>query len=257
MEVPQEALEQLQTVQAAVDELEEHMQPFLEASPKDLTAQLTPLEQVKVNLALAQSVVTLYQLHRRLAAANLDKHPLQRELERLAAYERKVKNAVTADDLARSRPGASLNIAAANRFIDAAIPDLTDEQKRALRTLGKQQQGQAAAAGAGAASAAGSAAAASGSKRRRAEQQQQQHQGVGGSASVVEERSAGSVPKHQQPSSSEGLEGVGAAAAGQQQADQRARKQQKQLRQRQQRAQNPADAAAQEFLQEVMAEMDV
>lgn len=26
--------------QAAVDELEEHMQPFLEASPKDLTAQV-------------------------------------------------------------------------------------------------------------------------------------------------------------------------------------------------------------------------
>jgi hypothetical protein len=47
-------------------------------------AQLTPLERVKVHLALAQSVVTLYQLHRRLDAANLDKHPIQKELVRAA-----------------------------------------------------------------------------------------------------------------------------------------------------------------------------
>lgn len=45
--------------------------------------QLTPLERVKVNLALAQSVVTLYQLHRRLDAAALDKHPIQKELVRV------------------------------------------------------------------------------------------------------------------------------------------------------------------------------
>jgi hypothetical protein len=43
---------------------------------------LTPLERVKVHLALAQSVVTLYQLHRRLDAANLDSHPIQKELVR-------------------------------------------------------------------------------------------------------------------------------------------------------------------------------
>lgn len=58
--------------------------------------------------------------------------------ERLAAYEKKVKKAITADDLARHRPGTSLNIAAANRFIDAAIPDLTQEQKQAIRNLGKR-----------------------------------------------------------------------------------------------------------------------
>lgn len=254
MDVPEDTLEQLRTVKAALDDLEEHMQPFLEASPKDIAAQLTPLERVKVNLALAQSVVTLYQLHRRLDAAALDKHPIQKELERLAAYERKVKKAVAADDLARLRPGTSLNIAAANRFIDAAIPDLSAEQKQALRTLGKQQQADAAA---GQDAAPASAAAGGGRKRQRAEQQQQQQRDAG---SASEEEVADGVDakqqlQHQQPSSSDGS-GDEKAASEKQEADKRARKQQKRQRQKQQRVQKPADAAAQEFLQEVLADID-
>lgn len=53
--------------------------------------------------------------------------------ERLATYEQRVRKAITADELARTRPGASLDIAAVNRFIDAAIPDLTSAQHAALR----------------------------------------------------------------------------------------------------------------------------
>jgi hypothetical protein len=37
--------------------------------------------------------------------------------ERLAKYEAKVRDAVAADDLARTKPGASLNIDAANRWV--------------------------------------------------------------------------------------------------------------------------------------------
>lgn len=56
--------------------------------------QLTPLERVKVHLALAQSVVVLYQLHRKLAAAKMDNHPLQKELVR---SNREVWSSTTAD----------------------------------------------------------------------------------------------------------------------------------------------------------------
>jgi hypothetical protein len=37
--------------------------------------------------------------------------------ERLAKYEAKVRDAIAADDLARTKPGASLNIDAANRWM--------------------------------------------------------------------------------------------------------------------------------------------
>eukprot|EP00775_Hariotina_reticulata_P014499 gene14499-14624_t len=90
MEVPEETLEQLRAIKAALDELEEHMQPFLEASAKDMSTQLTPTEQVKTNLALAQAVAVLFQLHSRLNASKLDHHPVQKDLERLAIYEKKV-----------------------------------------------------------------------------------------------------------------------------------------------------------------------
>jgi len=42
--------------------------------------QLTPIEQVKANLALAQAVAVLFQLHSRLNASKLENHPVQKDL---------------------------------------------------------------------------------------------------------------------------------------------------------------------------------
>ncbi len=59
--------------------------------------------------------------------------PGRQELDRLRAYDRKVARA--AEEAARrgSRAALSLDVAAASRFIDAAIPDLTQEQKQQLK----------------------------------------------------------------------------------------------------------------------------
>ena len=58
--------------------------------------------------------------------------------ERVSTYEKKVQGTLTHDEVSRTKPGASLNIAAANRFIDHAIPDLTAEQRQQLKQIGKQ-----------------------------------------------------------------------------------------------------------------------
>lgn len=58
---------------------------------------------------------------------------LQSVQERLRRYEAKLRRATLDDELARTRPSSDLNVAAANRFIANAIPDLTAEQKQALR----------------------------------------------------------------------------------------------------------------------------
>ena len=57
--------------------------------------------------------------------------------ERVSTYEKKVQGTLTHDEVSRTKPGASLNIAAANRFIDDAIPDLTAEQRQQLKQIGK------------------------------------------------------------------------------------------------------------------------
>jgi len=86
------------------------------------------------------------------AAIKLERHPDSAPLkhhkpphdppmqDRLERYDKKLMRAALDDEAARSRPGSDLNVAAANRFITAAIPDLTAEQKRALRGGGGEQQ---------------------------------------------------------------------------------------------------------------------
>lgn len=166
--------------------------------------------------------------------------------ERLAAYERKVKKAVTADDLARSRPGTSLNIAAANRFIDAAIPDLTAAQKQQLRALGKQVQQQAAAAA--------DARAGSSRKRRQQEQQQQPIESLEKEPDNMEQDTG--TAQHQQQW---GLEDNSGDEQQQQQqhiaVKPQSKKKQKQSKNKQ-RSAKPSEADAQEFLQEVLADLD-
>ena len=55
--------------------------------------------------------------------------------ERLKAYNKKVRKLESADFLAKHRPATEINIAAANRFINHAIPNLSSEQKAALKQV--------------------------------------------------------------------------------------------------------------------------
>lgn len=54
---------------------------------------------------------------------------------RIQAYAQKVEKAASAQWLSDHRPTTSVNIAAANRFISHAIPELTSDQKTALREV--------------------------------------------------------------------------------------------------------------------------
>lgn len=67
--------------------------------------------------------------------------PGRQELDRLRAYDRKVARA--AEEAARrgSRAALSLDVAAASRFIDAAIPDLTQDQKQQLKRAAQVRGG--------------------------------------------------------------------------------------------------------------------
>lgn len=144
--------------------------------------------------------------------------------ERLAAYEKKVKKAVTADDLARHRPGTSLNIAAANRFIDAAIPDLTAEQKQAIRNLGKRD-----------------------SREDRAAT------GAGDSSSKRSRKSIDSSGKQQQQQGGKSSEAAGAGADSDADSDEQQRQQQCVGVEGSSKAAAAAEAEAADFLREVLA----
>lgn len=102
-------------------------------SPQDLAA-LTPLQRANILLATARAVHVLHHLHQRshgrdpMAAASA-----QQELQRLKQYTAKVQRAEQAEELRNARPTLTLDVAAASRFIDHAIPSLTQEQRQRLR----------------------------------------------------------------------------------------------------------------------------
>lgn len=130
-------------------------------------AQLEPLDAAQIQLGLAQSVNELFKLYLRAAGTDPSDHPVKHEAvraccapaffwqrpypllgrmadgsvrrcpqERLQQYSLRVAKAVNARDLANSRRSLAVDIGAANRFIEHAIPELTDDQKQRLRQAG-------------------------------------------------------------------------------------------------------------------------
>ena len=60
--------------------------------------------------------------------------------DRLKAYGKKVRKLESAEYLATHKPATEVNIAAANRFINHAIPDLSQDQKAALKQASSLQE---------------------------------------------------------------------------------------------------------------------
>lgn len=58
-----------------------------------------------------------------------------RAQDRIQRYKKKLKKLISDEELAVTRRSLTLNVGAANRFIDAAIPDLPEDQKKALRKV--------------------------------------------------------------------------------------------------------------------------
>ncbi|GFH30467.1 uncharacterized protein HaLaN_29330 [Haematococcus lacustris] len=69
---------------------------------------------------------------------------LHKERERLMGFAKRVSKAEAAEELQKARPTLALNVAAANRFIDAAIPDLSSQQREMLRAASSGVKRQAA-----------------------------------------------------------------------------------------------------------------
>ena len=62
-------------------------------------------------------------------------HTRPRVQARLKLYEVKVQGAAEAAWLAQHRPSTQVNVNAANRFISHALPDLSQEQRAALKQV--------------------------------------------------------------------------------------------------------------------------
>eukprot|EP00271_Cylindrocystis_brebissonii_P017575 TRINITY_DN4622_c0_g1_i1.p1 TRINITY_DN4622_c0_g1~~TRINITY_DN4622_c0_g1_i1.p1 ORF type:complete len:213 (-),score=57.69 TRINITY_DN4622_c0_g1_i1:69-707(-) len=133
--VPEGALDALDRLETALSTVAVHCQPYLSNTSAGLTSHLLPEEHAVVNLVAAQAlnaVFCAFLASRGIAAAD---DPLQQqEVERVQLYAEKVSRlAVSRRGLPASRPKVNLDVQAAGRFIEHAIPDLSQDQREEIR----------------------------------------------------------------------------------------------------------------------------
>lgn len=134
MEVSKEIQQQLQEAQNAVDSLEAAMQPLSTKSWKEFETQVPdPLTRARAFVALAHCITVLFDRYLRTAGIDVDEHALMKEKERWRLYDKKLRRLINECELKTSSRTTTINLAAANRFIEHAIPDLSAEQRTALK----------------------------------------------------------------------------------------------------------------------------
>ncbi|CAI5996649.1 unnamed protein product [Closterium sp. NIES-65] len=139
-----QALDALGAAEAAVSQLETSLTPIVDrCSSRALAADLAPMDRAKAHLVTAHAAASLFCLVLRSYGMAPSEHGVAKDMARIDSYVHKVRLADTAGgagDGAVGAPTSSLNVAAANRFIVHAIPDLTPEQRRLVREAGKKRR---------------------------------------------------------------------------------------------------------------------
>eukprot|EP00898_Chlorokybus_atmophyticus_P006722 jgi/Chlat1/7050/Chrsp56S06719 len=125
----------VQAAEAAMARMKAALEPVLTATPKELEAQLpAPLHRAQLHVAVAAAVSSLFQLYLKTQGVAVDSHPVKAELARIAVYQKKVDKAVYESTGPQQR-SIAMDVKAVNRFIEHAIPDLTEDQKRQMQKV--------------------------------------------------------------------------------------------------------------------------
>ncbi|KAI4326382.1 hypothetical protein MLD38_031704 [Melastoma candidum] len=97
---------------------------------------MQPLQRAQAYFLLAKAASTLFAVRLRCEGVDLEKHPINSELERLRLYQTEHEKLWDLSKAPR-RPSTALNQQAAAHFIEHSLPDLTAEQRQSLREISK------------------------------------------------------------------------------------------------------------------------
>eukprot|EP00047_Mylnosiga_fluctuans_P004040 m.232398 g.232398 ORF g.232398 m.232398 type:complete len:147 (+) comp12350_c0_seq1:218-658(+) len=105
------------TFEAALNEVERHLQPLLEKSPSEVNAQLDSFERSKLELTMAYTINSLFWMYLTTQGLSAKDYAVKDELERIRTYMKKIKDA----EENQSDPNPRLNKEAAARFLKNAL----------------------------------------------------------------------------------------------------------------------------------------
>eukprot|EP00216_Chloropicon_sp_CCMP2111_P003070 CAMPEP_0198240154 /NCGR_PEP_ID=MMETSP1446-20131203/5353_1 /TAXON_ID=1461542 ORGANISM="Unidentified sp, Strain CCMP2111" /NCGR_SAMPLE_ID=MMETSP1446 /ASSEMBLY_ACC=CAM_ASM_001112 /LENGTH=154 /DNA_ID=CAMNT_0043922847 /DNA_START=114 /DNA_END=578 /DNA_ORIENTATION=- len=128
-----DAGEQIARFEKVFEKLEGNLAKLMEIDAEELEQKCNPIERAQYNVVLAKAINVLYAMYLKTQGIDPDKHPVAKELERIAKYGDKLKAADS------SGPKLSLDSEAALRFLDRSLPDLSPEKKKALKELKKKK----------------------------------------------------------------------------------------------------------------------
>ncbi|EFJ23641.1 hypothetical protein SELMODRAFT_442808 [Selaginella moellendorffii] len=141
--IPEEVMEGVSGMDDRLERLEQHMKKLLNSWSPDALALLAPADRASAYMAVSKALNAVYCLLLRTRGECPEDHPVKSELDRVNLYDEKVqyacdrsKGETLSMKLLPPRPTLSLDVKAANRFIEHGIPDLTEEQKLLVREAG-------------------------------------------------------------------------------------------------------------------------
>ncbi|XP_074280458.1 uncharacterized protein LOC141605539 [Silene latifolia] len=139
--LPDKMMEGVTKTLATINELESHFDEFMSLiSDPNVVAQLSPLDRAQSLLSLSKLTSLLLSVRLRCSGVYPDHHPIKGETDRLGRYQEKLERSVELSK-APLRPSTMLNQRAATRFIEHSLPDLTPDQRKSLRAIGKGEEG--------------------------------------------------------------------------------------------------------------------
>ncbi|KAL3144062.1 hypothetical protein ABBQ32_003860 [Trebouxia sp. C0010 RCD-2024] len=135
--LPSDVAKQIRTCKQVLADLEADL---ARTASQEQLQQASPLEKAELHVTVAQAIQTLFSLYLRLHGVPPEEHPIAKEEDRILRFKRKVSKVHSENLLKNSRRATEVNIQAANRFISAAIPELSSQQKQALRQAGAKRK---------------------------------------------------------------------------------------------------------------------
>ena len=102
--------------------------------------QFSGVERAQIYNNLARSAATLFNMYLQTKGVDTEDHSFRKEQVRLKQYHKKVRKLAAEEELKNSRPTLELDVAAMSRFISAALPNLTLQQREELKEAGRKEK---------------------------------------------------------------------------------------------------------------------
>eukprot|EP01025_Chloroclados_australasicus_P034838 TRINITY_DN3555_c1_g1_i5.p14 TRINITY_DN3555_c1_g1~~TRINITY_DN3555_c1_g1_i5.p14 ORF type:complete len:153 (-),score=28.63 TRINITY_DN3555_c1_g1_i5:1636-2094(-) len=128
-QIPEDIQAQLSEMEDVLTELEKGVDATIEMKKN---TELAPLQEAYTQLLLARSAQAIYDIY----INTLGKEPDSKtNLTRLQAYTQKVQQTESTLSSLEDQQELKIDVAAATRFIEHALPELTNEQKQQMNKV--------------------------------------------------------------------------------------------------------------------------